>query len=118
MVRGRFAVPMQTSSISFFNRYSIKYYMSLGSQRLLLYHDIHYVDMENEIEVKTKREFKNCNFQQYFLNLNISVINDAKFITFGTLVVNEYMEGTVSQISYLGFSFYFMKSRKLCYKKW
>ena len=39
----------------------------------MLYHDIHYVDVENEIEVITKRELKNCNFQQYFLNLNISL---------------------------------------------
>ena len=51
MVRGRFAVPMQTSSISFFNRYSNKYYISLESQRIMLYHDIHYTDVENEIEV-------------------------------------------------------------------
>ena len=51
MVRGRFAVPMQTSSISFFNRYLNRYYISLESQRIMLYHDIHYEDVENEIEV-------------------------------------------------------------------
>ena len=51
MVRGRFAVPMQTSSISLFNRCSNKSYISLDSQRIILYHDIHYVDVENEIEV-------------------------------------------------------------------
>ena len=51
VVRGRFAVHMQTSSTSFFNRYSNKYYISLESQIIMLYHDIHYVDMENEIEV-------------------------------------------------------------------
>ena len=37
---------------------------------------------------------------------------------FGTLVVNYYSEGTVSQIFYLGPSFFFMKSRKFCCKKW
>ena len=57
-------------------------------------------------------------FQQYFLNLNISFIIGAKMFKFGTLVVNDYPEGTVSQIFYLGPSFYFMKSRKLCSKKW
>ena len=47
MVRGRFAMPVQTSSISFFNRY----YISLDNQRIMLYNDIHFVDVENEIEV-------------------------------------------------------------------
>ena len=51
MVMGRFGVPMQTSSISLFNRYSNKNYLSLDSQRIMLYHDIHYVDVEIEIEV-------------------------------------------------------------------
>ena len=51
VVGGRFAVPMQTSSISLCNRYSNKNCISLDSQRIMLYHDIHYVDMKNEIEV-------------------------------------------------------------------
>ena len=51
MVRGRFAVATQTSSTSFFNRYSNKYYISLESQRIMLQHVIHYVAVENEIEV-------------------------------------------------------------------
>ena len=51
MVRGHFAVLMQTSSISFFNTYSKKYYISLESQRIVLHQDIQYVDVENEIEV-------------------------------------------------------------------
>ena len=38
-----------------------------------------------------------------------------KFVTF---VVGCHSEGTVSQIFYLGSSFYFMKSRNLCSKKW
>ena len=51
MVMGRFAVPMKISSISLFNRYSNKNSMSLDSQRIILYHDIHYVDVENDLEV-------------------------------------------------------------------
>ena len=50
MVNGRFAVPMQTSSISLFNGYSNQYYTSLDSQRIMLYHDIHYVVVGNKIE--------------------------------------------------------------------
>ena len=51
VVRGLFAVPMQTSSMSLFNICSNKSYISLDSQRIILYHDIHHVDVENEIEV-------------------------------------------------------------------
>ena len=50
MVRGRFAGPMQTSSISLFNRYSNQNYMSLDSQRIMLYHEIHDVVVGNRIE--------------------------------------------------------------------
>ena len=42
----------------------------------------------------------------------------AKFTKFGTHVVQSNSEGTVSQIFYLGPSFYFMKSRKLGCKKY
>ena len=39
-------------------------------------------------------------------------------MTIGRLVVKSHLEGNVSQIFYLGPSFYFMKSRKLSCKKW
>ena len=61
---------------------------------------------------------KNCDFKQIFLNWNISIINGARFIKCGTLVVGDHLEGAVSQIFYLGPRFYVMKSRKLCCKKW
>ena len=51
MVRGRFAVPMQTSTFSLLTRYFNQNHMSLDSQRILLYHDIHHVNVGNEIEV-------------------------------------------------------------------
>ena len=44
-------------------------------------------------------------------------IDEAKFIKFGTLLVGCHLEGTMSQIFYLGPSFYFMKSRKFSSKK-
>ena len=70
------------------------------------------------LEVKIIWEFKNCNFLYIFLNWIISVIYGANFIKFGTLIVEDYSEGTVSQIFYLGSSFHFMKSRKFSCKKW
>ena len=39
------------------------------------------------------------------------------FIKIYLLIIATIMEGTVSQISYLGPSFYFMQCRKLCMKK-
>ena len=51
MVRGRFAVPMQTSTFSLLTRYFNKNHMSLDSQRIMLYRDIYHVNVENEIEI-------------------------------------------------------------------
>ena len=93
-------------------------YISLDSQRRMLNHDIDVVNMSNKIKSQIKREFRNCNFSYIFLNWNISVIIGVKSIKLGTLVVNAHSEGTVSQIFYLGLSFYFMKSGKFSCKKW
>ena len=51
MVRGRFAVPTQTSNLSLFFEYSNKNYIYLDSQRIMLYYDISYENVENEIDV-------------------------------------------------------------------
>ena len=85
---------------------------------MTLYHDINCINVVNKLKVLIKRKFKNCNFLTFFFNWNISVINGANFIKFVTLVVGCHSEGTVSQIFYLGPSFYFMKSRNLCSQKW
>ena len=58
-------------------------------------------------------EIENCNFQYVFLISIVSVIHEAKFIEFATHLVECHLEGTVSQIVYLGPSFYFMKCRML-----
>ena len=83
----------------------------------MLHDDISYGNMTNEIKVYTRREFRNCDFSYIFLNWNISVTIGANLIKFGTHVVKAYSEGTVSQIFFLDPSFYFMNSRKLCWKK-
>ena len=84
----------------------------------MLYNDLNYVNVANKIEVHTTSEFKNCNFQYMFLNWIISVIHGAKVTKCGTHVVENHSKGTLSQILYFGLNFYFMKSRKLRYKKW
>ena len=84
----------------------------------MLHNDLKYVNVANKIEVQATLEYKNCNFQYIFLNLIISVIYGAKFTKLGTHVVEDYSEGTMSQIFDLGLSFYFMVSRNLCSKKW
>ena len=62
----------------------------------MLHNDLEYVNVANKIEVYTTLEFKSCNFQYIFLNLIISVIHGAKITKFGTHVVEDHSEGTVS----------------------
>ena len=83
----------------------------------MLYSDLKHVNVGNKIEVYSTWEFENCNFQYFFLNLIISVINGAKFTKFETPLVEGHSEGTMSQIFDIGPIFSFMKSRKLSCKK-
>ena len=93
MVRGRFAVPMQICRFSLLFIYSNKNDISLDSQMEILYNNMNYGNVGTELDMHD--------------------IHGAKTITFGTLIVDGHLEGTVSQIFYLGPSFHFMKSRKL-----
>ena len=51
VVRGRFAVPTQTSSFSFFFERSKKSYMGLDGPKIMPYHDINHVHVENKIKL-------------------------------------------------------------------
>ena len=53
-----------------------------------------------------KQQIKYQFFHFYFLNCDISLILEITVITFYTDVKNIHMEGTVSQMFYLGLSFY------------
>ena len=53
----------------------------------------------------------------FFLSYDISPNNIFRSTKFAMLIDNIHMEGTVSQISEIGFSFYFMKCRKFNQKK-
>ena len=55
--------------------------------------------------------------EKTFLNCFFTVILRPNYTQLCTHVVEGHLEGNVSQIFYLGLSFYFMKSRKLSYKK-
>ena len=68
MVWGHFAVHMQTCSFPHIFRYFNVSYILLDSQRRMLYDDMIYVNVENEIEVYNKHKLKICNFQYIFLN--------------------------------------------------
>ena len=50
VVRGRFAVPLQSCNFSLVLKYSNKYVL-LDSQRIMLYHDINHVNVENQREI-------------------------------------------------------------------
>ena len=50
----------------------------------------------------------NLLFHFYFLNMDISLNSYTLVIKFYTNILNSPVEGTVSQIFYLGLGFYFM----------
>ena len=108
MVRGRFAVLREISGLSYVSQYLNDNYTPLDSQRGILSNDLNYLNVTSTVEINPKWEFKSCNFQYIFLNWIISVIYDAKITKFGTCIFEDHSEGTVTQISYLGLSFYFM----------
>ena len=58
-----------------------------------------------------------CVFPCYILNMDISSNIVYPLIKFDMLLLHVIMEGTVSQILYLGPSFYFMKSTKISFMK-
>ena len=84
----------------------------------MLSNDVNYFNLTYTVEIHPTLEFKSCNFQYFFLNWIISDIYEAKITKFGTCVVDDHSEGTVSQIFELGPSFNFMKSRKLSCRKY
>ena len=53
------------------------------------------------------------NFSPYFLNQDTSLNISPTYFKFGTPINSTHMEGTVSQIFYIGLSFHFMNSRKI-----
>ena len=82
------------------------------------YNDLKYVNVGNKVELLTTWKLKKCNFQSISFKWIISVIYVGKFTKFGTHLVEGHLEGTMSQIFYLGLGFYFMMSRKLSCIKW
>ena len=66
-----------------------------------------------EIE-RNKSENVFCHL--YFLNKDISVTNREKLLKISEVILKVCFEGSVSQICYLGPSFYFMLCRKKYFK--
>ena len=58
----------------------------------MLHNDLKCVNVANKVEEHTTLEFKNCNFQNIFLNLIISVKHGAKITKFGTHVVEDHSD--------------------------
>ena len=108
MVRGRFAVLKEISGLSYVSQYLNNNHTSLDSQRGMLSNDLNYLNVTYTVEIHPTWEFKSCNFQYIFLNWIFSVIREAKITKFGTCIVEGHSEGIVSQIFYVGLSFYFM----------
>ena len=66
----------------------------------------------------TCREIEKCIFYLHLFNMDISVAIAATYLKFQNIVSDILMEGTVSQIFYIGPSFYFMKCGNLVFKKY
>ena len=62
-------------------------------------------------------KFENSLFFLYFLNKDISFNIPWKLMKFKIHVLEGHSEGTMSQISYLGLSFYFSQPRKNSFKE-
>ena len=62
------------------------------------------------IDVMVDSIFENLLFFLYFLNKDISFNIQCTFLKFGIHILECQLEGSVSQIFYLGLSFYFMQS--------
>ena len=73
----------------------------------MLSNNLKHVNVTNKKEAHTAWEFENCNVKNIFLNWIISVMERAKSTKFNTHVNKGHSEGTMSQISNLGPSFYF-----------
>ena len=93
------------------------YHALIRRQIIKLSNDITKIKMGKSILLKISWEFEKMIFFLYFLASDISLDNLFKSIKFKGDVVEVPIEGTMSQIFYLGPSFYLMKSRKLSCKK-
>ena len=117
MVRGHFAALMQICVFSLDFEYPNGHYTSLDSHMWMPSNDLKYENVPFKVEIHRTWELNNFNFQYIFLKWIFSAIHGANFTKFGTCIVEGHSEGSVSQIFYLGPSFYFMKCRKLSCKK-
>ena len=68
-------------------------------------------------EKYNEKDIKILIFTLIFLNADISVNIQSNVFIFSLVVLNSIMEGTVSQIFYLGPRSNFMESRKLNFQK-
>ena len=91
--------------------------MQLNSHLNTLSNDINYIIIVLRGIVWECWELKKLIIHKLFLNTDISLNILTKCLTFSLCIVHYHIEGTVSQIFYLGLSFCFMKSRKLSFKK-
>ena len=62
-------------------------------------------------DIQNKKSRQTLIFHFYFLNKDISLSNRVKRLIYGIDFENIHMEGTVFQIFYLGFRFYFISKK-------
>ena len=116
-MRGYFAVLSWNKDIYFDEMYTWVCYISLNSQKKKLSELMSHVKIRKVVTKWECQEMENWLFKFYFLIWDIFLNICFPIIKFHTLIENIQMEGTVSQIFYLGPSFDFMLSRKIIMQK-
>ena len=88
------------------------FYLSLRSQRKVLSCNINYMIRYEEVFKLGACKFEKLLFSIYFLNWDILLNIFFRITKSSTAIDKIHMEGTMSQIFYIGPSFCFMKCRK------
>ena len=88
------------------------HFISLNSQRKDLSYNINHIIMADDIIEFECQEYEKRLFKIYFLNQDISLNKIFRNIKFEIVIDNIQIEGTMSQICYIGPRFCFMKCRK------
>ena len=112
MMQGHFAVLSSKCNICCIPNSTSTTFIPLNSQRKMISCNIKYIFVDKEIYYLGVWKFEKRLFNFYFLNYDISLNNTFRHTIFSILIDNIYMEGTVSQIFYIGPGFCSLKCRK------
>ena len=117
-MQGRFAALSSEYEIYHVSNLTIMHYISLNSQRKMLYYNKEHIKRDTGLFKLKWPESEKLLFNFYLLNQDISSNINKLRSTKSWISMDEiHMQGTMSQIFDIGLSFEFIKCRNLCFKK-